>query len=85
MEDQEAEVRKKLYILLKILFDFSLGGRDNPFGSNRANNNPEDSGENGGGGGGDDTSVPSSSWSRGGYHSRGGGSFGNRVRSYDDR
>ncbi|CAF4365195.1 unnamed protein product, partial [Rotaria sordida] len=30
----------------------------------------------------DETS--SSSWSRSNYHSRG-GSFGNRVRSYDDR
>ncbi len=61
-----------------------LGGRE--FGSNRGNNNPEDNGENNGGG--DDTSVPSSSWSRGGYHSRGGregGSFSTRVRSYDDR
>ena len=38
--------------------------------SNRGNNNSDDNGENGNGG--DDTSVPSSSWSRGGYHSRGG-------------
>ncbi|CAF1566550.1 unnamed protein product [Adineta ricciae] len=65
------------------------GGRDNAFGSNRGNTTADDTGENGGnsnGGGGDDSSAPSSSWSsRGGYHSRGGGSFGNRVRSYDDR
>ncbi|CAF1014462.1 unnamed protein product [Rotaria sp. Silwood1] len=63
------------------------GGRDHTFGSTRGNNNSEDSGETVGGSGGDDTSGPSSStsWSRGGYHSRGGGAFGNRVRSYDDR
>ncbi|CAM4908108.1 unnamed protein product [Rotaria socialis] len=58
------------------------GGRDHAFGPTRGNNNAEDSGDTGGG---DDASGPSSSWSRGGYHSRGGGAFGNRVRSYDDR
>mgnify|MGYP007031379435 CR=1 FL=1 len=60
-----------------------LGGRENTFGTNRGNLNSEDTGENGG----NDDSNASSSWSsRGGYHSsHGGGSFGNRMRSYDDR
>lgn len=64
----------------------SLGGRDHAFSSNRGNNNnnTEDNGETIGGTPGDDTSGPSS-WSRGSYHPRGGGLFGNRVRSYDDR
>ncbi|CAF3691301.1 unnamed protein product [Rotaria sordida] len=56
------------------------GGRDHTYGSNRTNNNSDDNIENGNTA--DETS--SSSWSRSNYHSRG-GSFGNRVRSYDDR
>ena len=87
VEDREAEVLK--LIRGNLICSRLLGGRDNAFGSNRGNTNADDAGENGGnsnGGGGDDSSAPSSSWSsRGGYHSRGGGSFGNRVRSYDDR
>ncbi len=61
------------------------GGRDNTYGSNRGNNNNNNSDDNGeNGNGGDETSVPSSSWSRGSHQSRG-ASFGNRIRSYDDR
>jgi len=65
------------------------GGREPNFGPNRGNNNGEDNGENsasGGGGGGEESST-GSSWSRGtGFHNRNtGGTFNNRVRSYDDR
>lgn len=87
VEDREAEVLK--LIRERLNCSRLLGGRDNTFGSNRGNTNADDTGENGGntnGSGGDDSSAPSTSWSsRGGYHSRGGASFGNRVRSYDDR
>ncbi|CAF3678308.1 unnamed protein product [Adineta steineri] len=59
------------------------GGRDNTYGSNRGNNNnSDDNGENGNTG--DETAGSSSSWSRSNYHPRG-GSFGNRIRSFDDR
>ncbi|UJR14135.1 hypothetical protein I4U23_001129 [Adineta vaga] len=59
------------------------GGRDNTYGSNRGNsnnNNSDDNGENGN----TNEETSTSSWSRTNYNSRG-GSFGNRVRSYDDR
>ncbi|CAF4504864.1 unnamed protein product [Rotaria sp. Silwood1] len=65
------------------------GGRDHTYGSNRPNttttnnNNSDDNGENGNTGD-ETTSGQTSSWSRSNYHTRG-GSFGNRVRSYDDR
>ncbi|CAF1917971.1 unnamed protein product [Rotaria magnacalcarata] len=66
------------------------GGRDHNYGPNRAssnnnnNNNLDDNGENGNTGDEPSVSSTSSSWSRGNYQSRG-GSFTNRVRSFDDR
>ncbi|CAF4255406.1 unnamed protein product [Rotaria socialis] len=67
------------------------GGRDHNYGPNRAssnnnnnNNNSDDNGENENTGDEPSASSTSSSWSRGNYQSRG-GSFTNRVRSFDDR
>ena len=61
------------------------GGRDNnTFGASRSQtNNAEENSENGNGL--EETSVSSSaSWSRGGQQARG-GSFGNRVRSFENQ
>ena len=71
------------------------GGRDHAYSSNRTNNNSNRNSNNNNNNNmdnngenmniNDETSVPvSSSWSRSNYHSRG-GSFGNRIRLYDDR